>query len=101
MRIIGWINVAFAAALFLLSLAPFTPALAAFAVIIPIAGATARHGIALPSLLAVFLFALAVALSPAALPQLLQWPSVLWLASLSACAMYIVAVLSPRDAARQ
>lgn len=98
MRAISWINAILAAVLFLLSLAPFTPALAAFAFSVPVAVATARRGLALPSLLAVFFFALAVALSPVPLPQLLQWPSVLWLLTLSAGGLYIVAELTRRDA---
>jgi hypothetical protein len=90
MRTASWINALVAGLLFLLSLAPYTPAVAAFAGCLPVAVATARRGAALPSLLTAFFFALAIAFSPVPLPALLQWPSVLWLLALSLGALYIV-----------
>lgn len=98
MRAVSWINAVIAGVLFLLSLAPFTPAVAAFAISLPVAVATARRGAALPSLLTAFFFALAIAFSPEPLPGLLQWPSVLWLIVLSLCALYIVVEITRHEA---
>jgi hypothetical protein len=95
---LGWINVLLSTLLFLLSLAPFTPAIALFLLCLPLAVVTVRSGFRLVSVIPVLMWILAVMLAPISLSDLLKWPLVLWSLGLGMCGTYVCVrvILRPR-----
>jgi hypothetical protein len=88
-RILGWINALLSILLFLLSLAPFTPAIALFLLSLPLAVVTVRSGFRGLSVTPVFMWLLTVLLAPISTFELLKWPLVLWSLALGGCATYV------------
>jgi hypothetical protein len=91
LRVLGGINVLLATLSFLLSLAPFTPAIAIFSISVPVAVVTARRGLKALSITPVFMWLLAVSLAPLPASALLKWPVVLWTLSVGTCGAYVLA----------
>jgi len=97
--ILGWINALLSTLLFLLSLAPFTPAIALFLLSLPLAVVTVRSGFRALSVTRVLMWLFTVMLAPASTSDLLKWPLVLWSLALGGCATYVcVKVVRTRKA---
>jgi hypothetical protein len=86
--VIGWCNVVVSLSICLLSIAPFTPAMALFTVTVPTAAWLARRGQRTNVLLAIALWLIAIALGPVSAHQLLYWPAALWFLAIFLLAAY-------------
>ena len=86
--VIGWCNVVVSLCICLLSLAPFTPAIAVFTVTVPTAAWLARRGHRTNVVLTIALWLLAIALGPVSARQLLHWPAAPWFLTMLLVAAY-------------